>query len=128
MNENGQRFLELCCHHFLCVNNVCFKIKHHHRVSWIHPRSNNWHQRDYFLTRRTELSCIKLNAAFTVHGYDTNHSLVYSKVKLQSKKTYHIKTVSKPYMNVRKTPHAQKLEGFVTVLETSLPDFPEGNA
>ena len=120
--------LELCCHHCLCVNNVYFKTKHHHRVSWIHPRSNNWHQRDYVLTRRTFLSCIKLNAAFTVHGCDTNHSLVYSKVKLQSKKTHHIKTVSKPCMNVRKTPHAQKLEGFVTVLETSLPDFPVGNA
>ena len=31
-------------------------------------------------------------------------------------------------MNVRKTPHAQKLEGFVTMLEKSLPDFPEGKA
>ena len=119
--------LELCCHHCLFVNNVYFKTKHHHRVSWIHPRSNNWHQRDYVLTRRTFLSCIKLNAAFTVHGCDTNHSLVYSKVKLQSKKTHHIKTVSKPCMNVRKTPHAQKLERFVTMLERSLPDFLVGN-
>ena len=104
MNENGQRMLELCCHHCLCVNNVFFKTKHHHRVSWIRPRSNNWHQRDYVLTRRTVLSCIKLNAAFTVHGCDTNHSLVYSKLKLQSKKTYHIKTVK----NCKQTLHERQ--------------------
>ena len=53
MNENGQRMLELCCHHCLCVNNVFFKTKHHHRVSWIHPRSNHWQQLDYILSRNT---------------------------------------------------------------------------
>ena len=51
MNENGQRLLEICCHHCLRVDN--FYVKHHHRVSWIHRRSNLWHQLDYILTINT---------------------------------------------------------------------------
>ena len=44
MNENGQRLLELCCHHGLCVSNTFFNTKPQHRVSWRHPRSKHWHQ------------------------------------------------------------------------------------
>ena len=32
MNENGQRLLELCCHHGLCITNTYFKIKPQHGV------------------------------------------------------------------------------------------------
>ena len=61
MNENGQRLLELCCHHGLCVSNT-FNTKPQYRVSWRHPRSKHWHQLDLILTRRVDLSSIKDNS------------------------------------------------------------------
>ena len=61
MNENGQRLFEIC-HHCLRVNNVY--VKHHHRVSWIHPRSNHWHQLDYILTRNLVKLVLSLQEAY----------------------------------------------------------------
>ena len=37
MNENGQRLLNLCCHHGLCITNSYFRCKELHKVSWRHP-------------------------------------------------------------------------------------------
>ena len=41
MNDNGQRLLELCSFHKLCVTNTYFTNKDCHKVSWRHPRSNH---------------------------------------------------------------------------------------
>ena len=42
MNENGQRLLELCTFHDLCITNSFFRTKSRHKVSWRHPRSKHW--------------------------------------------------------------------------------------
>ncbi|KAL1250638.1 hypothetical protein QQF64_018434 [Cirrhinus molitorella] len=34
MNENGQRLLELCAFHNLCIANSYFQTKPQHKVSW----------------------------------------------------------------------------------------------
>ena len=46
MKENGQKLLELWCHHGLCISNGYFECKELHKVSWRHPRSRHWHQLD----------------------------------------------------------------------------------
>ena len=48
--ENGQRLLELCSYHDLCITNTFFSTKLNHRVSWRHPRSHHWHQLDLVIT------------------------------------------------------------------------------
>ena len=35
MNEKGQRLLDICCHHGLCITNSYFKCKELHKVSWL---------------------------------------------------------------------------------------------
>ena len=55
MNENGQRLLELCTYHDLCIANSYFRTKPQHKVSWRHPRSKHWHQLDLILFRRAAL-------------------------------------------------------------------------
>ena len=65
MNDNGQRLLELCTYHNLCIANSFFKTKPQHKVSWRHPRSKHWHQLDLILVRRTAIK----NA-----DCDTDHS------------------------------------------------------
>ena len=78
MNENGQRLLELCCHHSRCITNTFFATKPQHRVSWRHPRSKHWHQLDLILTRRNCLSSVQITRSYQSADCDTDHSLVCS--------------------------------------------------
>eukprot|EP00745_Piridium_sociabile_P043277 TRINITY_DN8831_c0_g1_i1.p1 TRINITY_DN8831_c0_g1~~TRINITY_DN8831_c0_g1_i1.p1 ORF type:complete len:1016 (+),score=240.62 TRINITY_DN8831_c0_g1_i1:1061-4108(+) len=128
MNENGQRLLELCCHHGLCVSNTFFKTKPQHRVSWRHPRSKHWHQLDLILTRRSNLNTVKLTRSYQSADCDTDHSLVCSKVKLQARKLHHLKKEGRPRIDTSKTHIQDKVEEFACALEKSLPGPPNTNA
>jgi len=124
MNENGQRLLELClCQQRLRQDQASSQSAlDTPQIKSLASNRLHSYMESYPI----------LYKAYTQPshraGCDTNHSLVYRKVKLYAKKTYHIKTVGKPCLNVRKTCHAQKVEEFVTMLEKSLPDFAVGNA
>ena len=41
VNDNGQRLLEFCSYHGLCVTNTFLQTKPQHRVSWCHQRSKH---------------------------------------------------------------------------------------
>ena len=53
MDDSGQRLLELCSFHGLCITKTFFQSKHQHKVSWKHPRSHKWHQLDLVIARRS---------------------------------------------------------------------------
>ncbi|XP_061728258.1 uncharacterized protein LOC133533309 [Cydia pomonella] len=102
LNDNGQRLLELCASHSLCITNTYFKNKLIHKVSWKHPRSGHWHQLDHIITRRRDL-CDILNSR-TYHSAicDTDHSMVMAKTRLLPKKIHSAKTnCRKLYLNTR---------------------------
>ena len=128
MNENGQRQLELCCHHELCVSNTFFNTKPQHRVSWRHTRSKHWHQLDLILTRRVDLSSIKITRSYQSADCDIDHSLVSSRVKLRVKRLHHTRKEGRPPIDISKTRDQRKVEEFVQVLEDSLPGPPTANA
>ncbi|CAH2045036.1 unnamed protein product, partial [Iphiclides podalirius] len=70
-NENGQRLLEFCSKHQLCVTNTFFKGKLMRKVSWMHPRSKHWHQLDLVLTKPRPYQSAaypKENPLIQVHG------------------------------------------------------------
>ena len=128
INENGQRLLEFCCHHSLCVTNTFFSTKPQHRVSWRHPRSKHWHQLDLILTRRGGLPSVKLTRSYQSADCDTDHSLVCSKVKLQAKKMHHTRKEGRSRINTSNTRDKEKVEEFVRVLDESLPGSPGASA
>ncbi len=99
MNENGQRLLELCCHHRLCVTNTFFKCKKRHQVSWRHPRSHKWHQLDLVITRRSDLQSVLHTRSFHSADCNTDHSLICSKVRLKIKRIHRSKIKSIPRIN-----------------------------
>ena len=102
-NENGQRLLELYCHHNLCVTNAYFNTKPQHRVSWRHPRSKHWYQLDLILTRRSSLPCVRLTRGYQSVDCDTDHSLVCSKVKLQARRICRTRKAGRPRINTSYT-------------------------
>ena len=128
LNENGQRLLELCCHHGLCVTNTFFNTKPQHRVSWKHPRSKPWHQLDLILTRRPGLPNVRLTRSYQSTDCDTDHSLVCCKVKLRATKLHRTRQQGRPRIDTSQTHDHGKVQDFARVLEESLPGPPSDNA
>jgi len=118
-NDNGQRLLELCSYHELCVSNTFFSTKPHHRVSWMHPRSKHWHQLDLILTRRNHLASFLVTRSYHSADCDTDHSLVCSKLRLQPKKFHRTRQERKPKIDVSKTQHPNHSANFETQFTTT---------
>uniref|UniRef100_A0ABM5FF36 Uncharacterized protein n=1 Tax=Pogona vitticeps TaxID=103695 RepID=A0ABM5FF36_9SAUR len=128
MNKNGQRLLEFCCYYGLCVSNTFFNTKLQHRVSWRHPRSKHWHQLDLILTRRSSLASVTITRSYQSADCDTDHSLVCSRVKLRTKKLYHMKKEGRPRIDINKTHDQRKVKEFAQALEETLPGPANVNA
>ena len=83
LNSNGQRLLELYAEKGLAVTNTYFSVKLHRRASWRHPRSGQWHQIDFILTKREYLKMCRVTRAYHSADCSTDHSLFLSKIRLK---------------------------------------------
>ena len=128
MNENGQRLLELCTFHDLCITNTFFKTKPQHKVSWRHPRSKHWHQLDLIITRRRALKNILITRSYHSADCDTDHSLVCCKMRLKPKKIHRSKPAGNPRIDVTGTAHPDKSDEFVKALRKALDSVPTQGA
>ncbi|XP_047498459.1 uncharacterized protein LOC125045298 [Penaeus chinensis] len=120
INDNGQRLLELCCYHALCVTNTFFPCKKIHQVSWRHPRSRHWHQLDLVLTRRKDLASVLLSRTYHSADCDTDHSLVASKVRIAPREIHHSKKSRRPRVNTCNATNPFKMQGFLNLLNVTL--------
>ena len=125
MNANGQRLLELCTYHNLCVANSFFHTKPQHKVSWRHPRSGHWHQLDLVLTRRANLNAIHHVRTYHSADCDTDHSLVVSKIRIRPKKIHHSKQKKKPKINTANARIPAQRERFIQAVDEALKDCPD---
>ena len=99
LNENGQRLLEFCCIHNLCVTNTYFQNKDRHKASLRHARSNHWHQLDLVITRADSIKNVYNTRAYHSSDCDTDHSLVASWVKVTPKRLHYAKKKCQPRIN-----------------------------
>ncbi|GAA6085371.1 craniofacial development protein 2, partial [Tachysurus ichikawai] len=120
INENGQRLLEMCCSHSLCVTNTFFKCKEIHQVSWRHPRSCHWHKLDLVITRRVELASVLLTRSYHSADCDMDHSLVASKIRIIPKKLHHAKKKGCPRIKTCCTSNPEKTQQFICKLHEAL--------
>ena len=120
INENGQRLLELCCLHGLCVTNTFFQCKEIHQVSWRHPRSGHWHQLDLVITRRRDLASVLLTRTYHSADCDTDHSLVASKVRVTPRRIHHSKKKGHPCINTCCTNNLVKTKKYLSNLDKTL--------
>ena len=79
MNDNGQRLLELCSFHGLCITNTFFQSKHQQKVSWKHPRSHKWHQLDLVIVRHSALNNVLATRSYRSADCDPDHAMVCRK-------------------------------------------------
>ncbi|XP_063613563.1 uncharacterized protein LOC134786815 [Penaeus indicus] len=128
INENGQRLLELCSFHELCLTNTFFATKLHHRVSWRHPRSRHWHQLDFVITRRTLLNHVLVTRSYHSANCDIDHSLVVRKVRLLPRRLYHSKQKPRPRINTFRINNPELREHFARAIDVALEGCPTGSA
>ncbi len=128
LNENGQRLLELCSYHDLCISNTFFSTKRCHRVSWRHPRFCHWHQLDLVITRRPLLNCVLTTHSYHSADCDTDHSLVGSKVRLYPKQIQNSKQKGRPRINTALTSVPEVCTRFASAIEEALKDCPVNSA
>ena len=87
-NDNGQRLLEFCSFHHLCITNTFFKNKDLYKASWRHPRSKIWHQLDLIVTKQKDIKNVHNTRAYHSADCNSDHSLIRSKVKIVPKKIF----------------------------------------
>ena len=117
MNENGQRLLELCTYHGLCIANSYFRTKPQHKVSWRHPRSKHWHQLDLILFRRAALKNVLHTRSYHSADCNTDHSLVSYKIRLQPKRFHRTKKQGNPRIDVSKMSQPNLMSQFAEAFE-----------
>ena len=128
LNENGQRLLELCSYHQLCVTNTFFATKPCHRASWRHPRSKHWHQLDLVITRKSHLNRVLNTRSFHSADCNTDHSLVASMIRLRPKRIHRSKQKACPRINTAKVSIPSLRERFASAIDESLKDCPSDDA
>lgn len=119
MNENGQRLLELCATHRLCIPSTFFKGSPWSKMTWQHPRSKRWHQLDHVITQKKHLQDIIHCRTMHSADCDTDHSLVRCKLKLKPKKIH--LSCSKPLstLNVLATKSKEKCQHFQASIQST---------
>ncbi|XP_071954137.1 craniofacial development protein 2-like [Antedon mediterranea] len=128
LNENGQRLLELCSYHDLCITNTFFSTKPQHKVSWRHPRSHHWHQLDLVITRRSYLNDVNITRSYHSGDCDTDHSMVRSTVCLQPKQIHRSRHIGRPRINTVKTNLQDLCARFAQTIDEMMKDCPTANS
>ena len=127
MNEHGQRLLELCTFHGLCITNS-FRTKSQHKVSWRHPRSKHWHQLDLILVRCAAIKNVLHTRSYHSADYDTDHSLMCCKIRMQPKKFHRPKTKGIPRIDASKMSQPDVMEQFAQTFEKELGSLQPGDS
>ena len=117
MNENGQRLLELCTYHKLCIANSYYWSKPQHNVSWRHPRSKHWDQMDMILFRRAALKNVLRTRSYHSAECNTDHSLVCCKIRLQPNRFHRTKKQGNPRIDVSKLSQPNLMSQFAEAFE-----------
>ena len=119
MDENGQRLLELCNYHDLCIANSHFRTKPQHKVSWRHPHSKHWHQLelDLILFRRAAFKDVLHTRSYHSAYCNTDHSFVCCKIRLQPKRFHRTKKQGNARIDISKMSQPNLMSQFAEAFE-----------
>ena len=87
---------------------------------WRHTQSRPWHQVDLFITRRADLSSVLHTKSYYSADFDTDHSLVASKIRLKPRKIHYTKTKGHPRIKTCGTSDPVKPQSLADSLQEKL--------
>lgn len=90
-----------------------FSTPNQNTVSWRHLRPKNWHQLDLILTRHSGLPSVMITCSYQSADCDTDHSLLWSKMRLRAKTVHHTRKDGRPRIDINKIHDQGKVEEFV---------------
>ena len=82
-NDNGLLLLHLCNEFNLVIGNSLFQQSDHKKVTWMHPRSKQWHLLDYIMVRKRDRQDLRLVSVCRSAECWTDHRLVRAKLRLK---------------------------------------------
>ncbi len=97
-------------------------------MSWHHPRSCHWHQLDPVITRKPLLNCVLTTRSYHSTDYDTDHSLVGSKVRFYPKRIHDSKQKGRPRINTVLTSVPEVCTRFASAISEAVKDYPDNSA
>ncbi|PFX11860.1 Craniofacial development protein 2 [Stylophora pistillata] len=115
-NAHGQRLLEVCTYHHLCITNTFFGVKLHHSFSCMCPRSKRRHHLDLIISRREHLNNICTTRAY--HSADCD----CTNIQLRPKKFHRIRQSATLRINASATAIPENISIFNDILSSKLGD------
>lgn len=76
VNNNEDRFLQLCAKNSRFITNTNFELKDIHKGTWIHPRSNLPHIIDYVIIKQKHRRDFLITRVMRSTDGDTDHMII----------------------------------------------------
>ncbi|BHF69114.1 hypothetical protein SprV_0301215600 [Sparganum proliferum] len=89
-NDNGLLLIRTCAEHHLILTNTFFCLPEREKVTWMHPRSRQWHLLDYVLVRRRDQRDVLVTKAIAGADGWTDHRLVIMLRQMQLRWSGHL--------------------------------------
>ena len=96
MNTNGLMLLQLCNEFDLVIGNTLFQQADKYKVTWMHPRSKNWHMLDYVIVRKRDRQDLRLVRVCRSAECWTDHRLVRAKLHVRVRRKQRMSNVKVP--------------------------------
>ena len=129
MNDNGQRLLEYCASHDLCLTSTFFAGSPRSKATWMHPRSHRWHQLDHIImTRKRQLGDVKHCRSMHSTDCNTDHALVRCKLRMQPKKFHQAHPRPSPAVDTTATLDFMRVTKFQELLTDQFSSSPTPNS
>ena len=96
MNTNGLMLLQLCNEFDLVIGNTLFQQADKYKVTWMHPRSKNWHMLDYVIVRKRDRQDLRLVRVCRSAECWTDHRLVRAKLRVRVRRKQRMSNVKVP--------------------------------
>lgn len=104
------------------ITNTLFPGKCHRKVAWCNPRSKAWHKLDFVIVKTKVLNTRTYHSA----DCDTDHLLVVSKMRLQSRPYHRQKKFSRKIDDSEVTLYDLS-EKYGSILQENLNEVPENS-
>ena len=124
MKSNGLLLLSLYAEKGLTITNTLFELPVIHKSTWMHPRSKQWHQIDFIITRRRDIKDILITRAMRGGGADcwSDHILLRCRASFQLARRHRRQpsNIIKTKLDVSKLRNSDTRESFTDAITNSL--------